>query len=273
MAVGHDATEWYELRFVTVGGYRLAMRDAGQGEPVVVLEMGLGAGGGSYDDIARDVSAHTRVVWYDRAGVGRSDPAPTPRTVADSTRDLHALLRLAQIPGPYIMVGHSLGGLIVRYYQHHYPTEVAALVLIDSAHEDQRARLAATLPPEAPDEDAAIALMRHSLQVSWADPAMNPEGINNIANSALMRGCGDLGDLPLVVISRGRPTQVPDGCPPDLIERREQVWGHMQRELADLSSNSEHVIAERSGHLVNQDQPELIVDAIRRAVVMARERA
>lgn len=196
MRAGADTAEWYELRFVDVGGCRLALRDAGQGEPVVVLEMGLGAGGAFYDDIARAVSAFTRVVWYDRAGLGQSDLAPTPRTIADLTRDLQALLRAARIPGPYVLVGHSLGGLTVRFYQHRHPREVAALVLIDAAHEEQRERLAATLPPAAPGEHAAIAETRHSLRVNWADPAMNAEGIDNIANSSLMRGCGDLGDLP-----------------------------------------------------------------------------
>lgn len=273
MRAGADTAEWYELRFVDVGGCRLALRDAGQGEPVVVLEMGLGAGGAFYDDIARAVSAFTRVVWYDRAGLGQSDLAPTPRTIADLTRDLQALLRAARIPGPYVLVGHSLGGLTVRFYQHRHPREVAALVLIDAAHEEQRERLAATLPPAAPGEHAAIAETRHSLRVNWADPAMNAEGIDNIANSSLMRGCGDLGDLPLVVVSRGRPSPAPAGFPPELIERREQAWRHMQRELARLSSRGAHIIADRSGHLINKDQPELVVESIRRAVALVQGRA
>jgi pimeloyl-ACP methyl ester carboxylesterase len=261
-------------RLYDIGGRRLALRQVGQGPLTVVLEMGLGAAGDAFADIARGVAAFTRVVWYDRAGLGASDPAATPptsRTVSDLASDLHALLRAAAIPPPHILAGHSLGGLTVRYFQHAYPAEVAALVFIESAHEEQRERLLAALPPQAPDEPAAIADYRHALLHTWADPSANSEGIDNIANSALMRACGGLGALPLVVISRGLP-QPPAGFSPDLIEARERAWRVMQDDLAARSSRSLHLIAERSGHLVNRDQPEIIVGAIRQALAMVEAR-
>jgi alpha-beta hydrolase superfamily lysophospholipase len=93
---------------VKVGGRRLAGREAGNGAPTVVLEMGLGAAGSFYDEIAKQLATFTRVVWYDHAGLGQSDPAPTPRTVQDLVFDLHALLHAADIPSPYVLVGHSL---------------------------------------------------------------------------------------------------------------------------------------------------------------------
>lgn len=265
-----DAAMWGEARFFDVSGRRLALRDAGQGQPAVVLEMGLGVDSSFYDNIARNVAALTRVVWYDRAGLGLSDPAPMPRTVADLAEDLHALLYAAQIPAPYLLAGHSLGGLIVRFYHHLYPTEVAALVLIESAHEEQRERLAAALTPEAAGEHPAIAQYRTALRVNWADPMANPEGIDNVANTAYMSRCADLGDLPLVVVSRGR-AEAPDGFPPDLAAARERAWRQMQCELAALSSRSLHIIAERSGHLINHDQPELIVEGIHQAVALLGE--
>jgi pimeloyl-ACP methyl ester carboxylesterase len=249
-----------------VGGYRLAFREKGQGLPTVVLEMGLGAAGSSYDDIARRIAAFTRVVWYDHAGIGGSDPAPMPRTIADLAADLHALLYGAQIPSPYVLVGHSLGGLMVRYYQQRYPTDVVALVLIDAAHEEQRALLAA-LPPEVPDELSAVAQYRAALSARWADPMANEEGIDNVANSTLMGHVAPLGDLPLVVVSRGR-AQAPAGLPPELVTRREQVWRQMQCELAALSSRSVHVIAERSGHLIHKEQPEMVVEGIQHALAL-----
>jgi pimeloyl-ACP methyl ester carboxylesterase len=213
MDTGHIPTGWDEANCADVGGYRLACRQAGQGVPTVVLEMGLGAAGSTYDHIAQTIAAGTRVVWYDRASVGRSDPAPfTPRTIADLAADLHALLQAAQIPSPYLLAGHSLGGLTVRYYQQRYPTDVVGLVLIDAAFEHQRERLLAALPVEAPDELPAVAEYRLALCVHWADPMANAEGIDNLANSALMRDCGPLGDLPLVVVSRGR-AQARDGVP------------------------------------------------------------
>lgn len=258
---------------IDVGGYRLAVRVAGQGAPAVVLEMGLGTEARAYDAIACEVARETRVVSYDHAGMGLSEAAPARvRTVADLARDLRTLLNAARIAPPYVLAGHSLGGLTVRYYQHCYPGEVAALALTDSTHEDQRERLLAALPPEAPGEHPAIAQSRRGLTITWDDPLANPEGIDNIANSELIRATGDLGDLPLVVLSRGRPSALPDDYPPQLAAARERVWQQMQRELASLSTASVHLIAERSGHLVNKDEPEAVVAAIRQAVALARER-
>jgi pimeloyl-ACP methyl ester carboxylesterase len=242
----------------------------GRGGQPVVLELGLGASGSSYDDIARRVAALTRVVWYDHAGLGRSDPAPTPRTIADLAADLHALLHAAQIPPPYVLLGHSLGGLTVRYYKQRYPREVVALVLIDAAHEEQRERLLAALPPEVPDELPAVMHYRTALSARWADPMTNEERIDNIANSALMRHCRPLGDLPLVVVSRGQ-AQAPAGLPPDLVTRREQAWRHMQYDLAALSSRKVHLVAEQSGHLINEEQPDMVVEGIRYAVALVRD--
>lgn len=269
MKPSQHSTSWSGSRLVDVGDRSLALSVAGRGQPAVVLEMGLGAAGDFYDGIARGVAALTRVAWYDRAGLGRSDPAPTPRTIAGLAADLHTLLRAAAIPPPYVLVGHSLGGLTVRFYQHHYPAEVAALVLIESAHEAQRERLLAALPPEASDEVPALARYRHALRVSWADPATNAERIDNLANSALMLDCSGFGGLPLVVVSRGR-AEAPAGLPPELVAERERTWRQMQDELAALSSHSVHLIAERSGHLINKDQPELVVEAIYQAVTLVR---
>ncbi len=103
----------------------------------------------------------------------------------------------------------------------------------------------------------------------WANPTANTEGIDNLANTALMRGCGPLGSLPLVVVSRGR-AEAPIGFPAALVAMRERAWAEMQMELAALSSRAVRMIAERSGHCVNQDQPDLVVEAIRHAVALAR---
>lgn len=233
--------------------------------------MGLGAAGACYDDIAWRVAAFTRVLWYDHAGLGRSDPTPKPRTVAHLATDLYALLCTAQILGPYIFVGHSLGELTVRYYQNQYSTDVAGLILIDSAHEEQRERLLAALPPPEPDEPPAVAQYRAALCGRWDDPATNVEGIDNVANSALMRRCTAVGDLPLVVVSRGR-AQAPAGLPSELVMRREHAWRIMQCELAALSTRSVHLTAEHSGHLVHEEQPDMAVEGVRQVLALTRDR-
>jgi pimeloyl-ACP methyl ester carboxylesterase len=204
MNAGQGPAAWDDATLVDRGGYRLAFRQAGQGQPVVVLEMGLRVAGTRYDHIARRVAALTRVVEYDHPGLGHSDPAPMPRTVADLAANLHALLHASRIPAPYVLAGHSLGGLTVRYYQQRYPADVAALVLIDAAHEDQRERLLAALPPERPDEPSARAQYRAAVGTRWADPSATDERIDNRARTALMRQCAPFDDLPLVMVSRGR---------------------------------------------------------------------
>lgn len=254
----------------SLGGRRLMGRDRGAGGPTVVLEMGLGATGSFYDDIAEQVAAFARVVTYDRAGLGQSDPAPKPRTIQDIASDLHLLLHQADIPGPFVLVGHAMGGLTVRFYREHYPEEVAALGLIDAAHEAQQQRLSALLPPERADELPDLALLRHAWIVDWFDPLANGEGVDNAANSELMRSCGTLGATPLTVISRGRSDRDAAKYPAGLVDHIEHAWRDMQDELAQLSSDSQHIIARKSGHVVNRDEPELVIACIRQMVMRAR---
>jgi pimeloyl-ACP methyl ester carboxylesterase len=255
---------------VNIGERRLAMKARGDGAPTVVLEMGLGSTASTYDAIAEQIATFTRVVWYDRAGLGQSDSAPTPRTIQDIVLDLHTLLQKAGIPGPCVLAGHSMGGQVVRLYRERYPKEVAALILIDSSHEDQRERYLAVLPPQ-PNELPDLAHLRHIWEVRWINPNQNEEKIDNLANSALLRTCQSLDDLPLAVMSRGRSVRDPAKYPPGLIEEMEQIWRQMQRELTQLSSQSRHIIASKSGHLINEDEPELIVEVIRQMVMQVRE--
>jgi pimeloyl-ACP methyl ester carboxylesterase len=131
---------------VDIGGRRLYLECRGQGSPTVVLESGYGndSDGWSIDSpdvpqpqVLPGVARFTRVCAYDRPGtvgldLSRSDPVPQPRTAPAVVADLHALLQAAGVPGPYVLVGHSLGGMFVRLYAHTYPEEVVGLVLVDA---------------------------------------------------------------------------------------------------------------------------------------------
>ena len=262
--------EKYTPTLVNIGGRRLALKTAGEDVPTVVFEMGLGIAASTYDTIAGQVAALTRVVWYDRAGLGHSDPAPIPRTIQDQVLDLHTLLQKVALPSPYVLVGHSMGGHIVRLYREHYPDEVAALVLIDASHEDQRERYLAILPPQ-PNACPHLAHLRHIWESRWVDSRQNAEQIDNLANSALLHSCHHLDNLPLAVLSRGCPMRDPAKYPSGLIDAMERLWLQMQRELAQLSSQSCHLIASKSGHLIHEDEPALIVDLVRQMVVQVRE--
>ncbi|MCC6628055.1 MAG: alpha/beta fold hydrolase [Chloroflexi bacterium] len=129
-------------RLVDVGGFRLHLLEMGRehGGPAVVLEAGLVSFSPNWHWVQTELAATTRVVAYDRAGLGWSDPSPRPRDVRTIAAELHAALRAASVAPPYLLAGHSFGGLPARAFADRYPDEVAGLVLADASHPDQWAR-------------------------------------------------------------------------------------------------------------------------------------
>ena len=123
-------------KLVDVGGYRLHLNCTGKSGPAVVLIAGAGDFSFDWGLVQPDVSRFTRACSYDRAGLAWSDPGPTPRTMRQEAYELHALLKAARIKAPFVLVGHSIGGLIARVYAERYPDEVAGMVLVDPTHED-----------------------------------------------------------------------------------------------------------------------------------------
>jgi pimeloyl-ACP methyl ester carboxylesterase len=126
-------------RLVSLGSHRLHVHCLGDGSPVVVFDAALGGSSLSWTFIQPAVAAFTTACTYDRAGFGWSDAGPMPRTAGRIAAELHALLRAAEVPPPYVLVGHSFGGLSIRAYASSYPEDVAGLVFVDPAHpEDWR---------------------------------------------------------------------------------------------------------------------------------------
>jgi pimeloyl-ACP methyl ester carboxylesterase len=254
---------------VDVGGYKLYYQCSGQGSPTVILEAGMGSDSSFWVRVIAGVEETTRVCAYDRANLGRSNEARTPRTFRDAAHDLHALLVNARIGGPYILVGHSLGGELVRLFADQYPKKVAGIVLVDAAHPDMGPRLLAGLPPESADEPESVMTWRQLF--TWisdlkASPYPNPEGWDTQAGNAQVKATKPLGELPLVVISQNpdNPFFVAN-IPPSLTKTNnqlQQIWQDLQGELAGLSTNSTHLIAARSGHNIPIEEPALVVDAI-----------
>ncbi len=126
---------------VDIGGYRLHLHSMGTGGPAVILDTGLGGPSSAWGLVQPEIAKFTQVVSYDRAGNGWSDASPFPRTSRQIVEELHTLLAKAEIPKPYILVGHSFGGNNVQLYAAMYPDEVKAIVLVDSCHEEQLRRL------------------------------------------------------------------------------------------------------------------------------------
>lgn len=146
-------------KFLDVGGHRLHLWCTGAGSPAVVLEAGLGGSALQWSRVQPEIARTTRVCSYDRAGMGWSDLGPNPRSAAQIVSELHTLLQAAHVTAPYVLTGHSSGGLYIRLYASTYPTDVVGMVLVDAAHEDQRNRM----PPEAgAQDDNTFVLHLHS---------------------------------------------------------------------------------------------------------------
>lgn len=267
-------------QLVDVGGYRLHINCTGSGSPTVVVDAGLGDWSTSWGDVQRDVAKTTRICTYDRAGMGWSEPGPLPRDSQQFAFELHTLLQNADIVGPYVLVGHSLGGLTVRVFAHEYPSEVAGIVLVDSmspaaftvfpvdaetrpasaAHvfsvtaglaKFGIARLLVKLDPNQPADPYYPLLVRpQSFQTTDDESGgMTRSGVQASAVESF-------GDIPLIVLSRGL------NLDPD--------WQEWQAGLLQLSSNSQQLIADQSGHIIQVDQPDAVVAAIVQMVEQTR---
>jgi len=212
-----------------------------------------------------DVAQFTRVCSYTRPQQWQVSQPHTSEQIVDT---LHAILDNEGIAGPYVLVGHSIGGFHVRVYTDRYPEEVAGMVLVDSSHEDQHERLQAVLPPTIPADSPIMMEM-----AAWDNPELNPEGLDIQASAAQVRASRSLGDMPLVVLTHGRPHDPAAlGLPDDVAAEFEDVLQALQQDLAQLSTNSTQIIAEEGGHYIHQEQPDVVVDAIRQLVEAARER-
>lgn len=256
-----------------IGGRQLFLTCAGEGSPTVILEAGAGAGAATWMAVQPALANVTRVCSYDRANVpgGASDPAPKPRSAAEVVADLHALLTVAGVPGPYVLTGHSLGGLYVRLYASMFPDTVVGLVLVDAAHEDQELRrnalLQSLLPtPLPPIEPGAATFVERvgDEQVDFARSA---------AQVRAARATAPLPAMPLTVVAHGLAAESEPGTPAELVAAQEQLWQELQADLASLVPGGRLVIAEHSGHIIQHDQPALVIDAIETVVDIVRQAA
>jgi pimeloyl-ACP methyl ester carboxylesterase len=295
---------------VVVGEYNMTYAVQGEGSPVVVLESGFGETMESWSRVFPEVATFSTVFAYNRRGYEGSENhtkanenstlkdvattvggvvldtvAPTVSTavtVATATiaitesvnndrstdlrtadqivEELRALLKEAGEPPPYLLVGHSSGGLYAMYYAKTYPQEVMGLVLVDSSHPEQVKRCRERYGDEKCDPPWVVKTIMKALpdEMLGEFHGMEETGRQVIA-------AGPLPPIPLVVLSHGKDVSL--GSAPIA-----EMWPAFQQELAAQLPNSKHIIAENSGHLIQKDQPELVIGAIREIVNNSREK-
>lgn len=284
-------------QMVDVGGFRLHLHCTGAGTPTVVFENGLASNFLTWAAVQPDVARFTRACSYDRAGIGWSEPGPSPRASTRIVSELSTMLANAQMRGPFVLVGHSLGGLYLRQFAFEYPSDVAGLVLVDPSHEDQLQRLPPTPAAFEYTMRAGMALAPYGLARFFAGaltppnaPTVSPElrameaagtfqthALRAVASEfaavrdtsdAVRRARRPLGNVPLVVISANEVDVVP-GMDAETLRQGRRVQRELHEEIVRSSTEGRLVVAEKSGHVIQSTEPGLIVEAIRGMVAQA----
>jgi pimeloyl-ACP methyl ester carboxylesterase len=289
-----------------VGGYRLHLYCTGEGSPTVILEAGAGSSELSWYLVQKEVAGFTRVCAYDRAGFGWSDPASGPLLPGQVAEDLHKLLTAADVPGPYILVGHSAGGLYIRAYAGQHPSEVVGMVLVDAVHEGEEAAYPAQYVRMRNSARAIMPLCSitspvgfvRAFRLSDFSGATVPAEVREAYLSTVYRNAfcpamvnemeavstflsrpdipPSLGDLPLTVLSAGAAydraseAEVAAMGGPEVVAQIARIHDEFQEKLAALSTQGKLIVAAESGHIIPVDQPDVVIDAIREMVEQTR---
>lgn len=286
-------------QLVDIGGRKLHIHCTGNGTPTVVVENGGAAFSFDWELVQSQVARFTRICTYDRAGYAWSDPGPEFDTFDQATRDLHLLLAKAGIRGPYILVGHSLGGMLIRYYRAKYPTGIVGMVLVDSSHEESLQHVGPSVVriteltakqfqslidegkanrPKNPEPDPVptnisppydrLPMEFQNLHL-WALkkvlPLVKNWGLNlqsDLSRLHQIRVAGEhpLGDTPLAVLTSSEFDVVQ--APGMTIEEARHDHLRLQNDLAQLSVNSRQVMVSGSGHEIYLYKPDVVVRSI-----------
>ncbi|MFY7863682.1 alpha/beta fold hydrolase [Roseateles sp.] len=257
-------------QLVDIGGRKLHAVQMGQGEATVVFESGFSMDLSAWRRVAPQLTSRAKVLVYSRAGYGQSEPSPAPVSLQQSGRDLSALLQAAQLPPPYVLVGHSYGAFLIRDFASRHPEQIAGLVFVDPAHEryDQvlkpldAQRLAAE---QAQLEKGAPEKFRADLR--YIQSIMDAGKLPAIDN----KGTARLPDVPAVVLTSTKRYTKPEvllHTPAGMA-----AWRQLHTEFFSQFSNGAHVLTPVSGHHIQFDEPQLVVAAVDQVIRLAQEQA
>ena len=281
-------------------GRKLNLYCIGTGSPTVLLESGIGGDAYDWRSVQDDIARQTRVCAYDRAGLGRSDPGPMPRDTRAEAADLEALLVAADLRGPYVLVGHSMGGYIVSVFANRHFGDVAGIVLVDPSVENQLPVMEAAAPAGADGDKKSLAFARHcgtpdstpdivkacarpaptdfppELAAAWAQAhgaaaiqtfSSEVDSFVTADSAQVVAERRDFGAIPLIVLTRGERST---NFPPDQAEAEWTVWNKLHGDLARLSTIGVNRVVPGANHYIQLDQPQAVVDAVAEVVTAAR---
>jgi pimeloyl-ACP methyl ester carboxylesterase len=240
---------------IHVNGYRLFVKTEGHKKPAVVFISGLGEELQNWREVQPKVATFSQTFAYDRAGIGQSDAVSGSRTSLDVAKELHTLLINAKIKAPYILVAHSIGGLHARMFAHMYPTEVAGIILVDVLHEEQLFPIR-NLVHEGLTEELILEMIADDEQMSGGARA---EFLASLKSADQVKPT-QLPLVPLTVLTAMIPTQ--KDSPESMAHKQ-----FLHNQLAAQVPGGKHILAEQSGHYIQYDQPELIINAIQEMTV------
>jgi pimeloyl-ACP methyl ester carboxylesterase len=284
---------------IPVEGRCLHVTTMGSEAPTVVFDSMIGASSLGWAFVQPRTAKLAATLAYDRAGYGWSDPGTKPRNCLRLTEELHQILSAAHMPRPYVLVGSSFGGCVARLYAFRHAREVAGLVLVDPAHEDQLRRMPAfarplmlplrlyqaasqlgilrlanmpvdiagfnVLPPEMQSEAVAVGLRTQSIDALVDETAVIEQSFSEVRAARERLGPHPLDDKPTIVLTH-REDRVLQGEEAAAYA----VWVDLHRELARESTRGRQVIVEHSSHFIPVDQPDSVVDAVRTVVEEVR---
>lgn len=277
-------------------GRRLYVTCQGQGSPTVILEAGFGATSQAWSRVQPALARLTRVCAYDRAGYGLSDPGPLPRDGGAIAKDLDQALISAKIAGPFVMVGHSAGGLYVRLFADRRPADVVGMVLVDTSVDHQDRQLA-IFGPHAGSLEPNIAAAQLCLDLAEGrrteahdgrtarcydnDGKLFPASLWRTEVSELQTLWGPTSDelvmgrtfydaMPLVVLTAADTYKTVPEPARDAVQAH---WSQLHQAIADLSTRGVHRVVAGSSHLMMNDRPDAVIEAVQQVVEQARRPA
>ncbi|KAA0759325.1 MULTISPECIES: alpha/beta fold hydrolase [Bacillus] len=229
--------------------HRLLNKYSRNSIPSVIFIAGLGDSYETWKKVQDRISQETSTFSYNRSGIGRSQVASVPTTCYNLVEELNELLLALEVEKPYILVGHSFGGLVARLYASLYPLNICGMILVDAAPEYKELAYEKVLPEN---------LLARNREY-YENPMLNSEKIDKIQSYKQIVDHSKQSNLPLVIITRGLPDNVEEGWPSQEILEIEQ---RLQAEFQWLSTSSKYRIASRSGHYIHHDEPEVVIEEI-----------